>query len=121
MVRKIITLALAVLAILMLTSTAWASLIPMSWGFPVMTQNQTLSSMDLEFANGAQAQSSAVSFPTTSATGSILGTAFPTILQNDNANQMALKMTTMDQTMSSSFAYPWFSMGGSPVPSMGLL
>jgi hypothetical protein len=27
----------------------------------------------------------------------------------------------MDQTASSMFAYPWLSIGGSPVPSMGLL
>ena len=121
MVRTIIALSLVTLAIVALTSTAYASLIPMSWGFPVMTQNQTLSSMDLEFANGASAQSAAVSFPTVSTAGSILGTAFPTILQDNTANQMALKLATMDQTASSSFAYPWFSMGGSPVPSMGLL
>ena len=45
MVRKIITLALAVLAIAMLTSTSVASLVPMSWGFPVLIQNQTLSTI----------------------------------------------------------------------------
>ena len=121
MVRKIITLALGVLAIIMLTSTSLASLVPMSWGFPVLIQNQTLSTSDMEFANAANVQSSAVSFPTTSTTGGILSSSFPTILQDGNQAQTALKLTTMDQTENSMFAYPWFSMGGSPVPSMGLL
>ncbi len=121
MLRKIITLALAVMAILMLTSTSVASLVPMSWGFPVLLQHQTLSSSDMEFANAADVQSSAVSFPTTSTTSGILGSAFPTILQTGNQDQTALKLATMDQTADSTFAYPWFSMGGSPVPSMGLL
>lgn len=121
MLRKIVTLAFAVIAIMMLTSTSVANLIPMSWGFPVLIQNQTLSSSDLEFANGANVQSSAVSFPTTSTTSGILGSSFPTILQTGNQDQTALKLATMDQTASSTFAYPWFSMGGSPVPSMGLL
>lgn len=121
MLNKIITLAIAVMAILMLTSTSVANLVPMSWGFPVLIQNQTLSSTDMEFANGADLQSSAVSFPTSTSTDGILGSAFPTILQTGNQAQTALKMTTMDQTANSEFAYPWFSMGGSPVPSMGLL
>ncbi len=120
MVRKIMTLAFAVMAIAMLTSMTVASLIPMSWGFPVLIQNQTLSSSDMEFANAADVQSAAVSFPTTGTSG-ILGASFPTILQTGNQDQTALKLATMDQTASSTFAYPWFSMGGSPVPSMGLL
>jgi len=120
MVRKVITLALAVLAIAMLTSTSLANLVPMSWGFPVLIENQTLSGTDMEFATGTSAQASSVSFPTSSTSG-ILSSSFPTILQTGDEAQTALKLSTMDQTASSMFAYPWFSMGGSPVPSMGLL
>ena len=120
--RFVVTAILCVFAAFFVLS-AQASLTPMYWGFPVMTQHQTLDSMNLQFANSTALQDSAVSFPTvsTDTTGSILGSAFPTILQTGTGDQTQMSLSTMNETADSQFAYPWFSMGGSPVPSMGML
>jgi hypothetical protein len=118
-VRNIILLAFAALALVVLTAAASASLTPMSWGFPVMTQSQTLSQTNMDFLSGTNVQSANIAFPTV-ATG-ILGTAFPTILQDADQEATEMSLTTLDATQSATFAYPWLSIGGSPVPSMGFL
>jgi O-acetyl-ADP-ribose deacetylase (regulator of RNase III) len=119
MVRKIVILAFAAIAIVLLVGPSAASLIPMSWGFPVMVQNQTLSATNMDFATASDLETANIAFPTV-ATG-ILGTTFPTILQTADQSQTAMQLNTMDQTASTMFAYPWLSIGGSPVPSMGFL
>jgi hypothetical protein len=93
----------------LLAIPAYASLVPMSWGFPTFTQNNSLSSFEL----------SDISFPTTSS--GMLGTTFPTITQISNQTQMAGKIQFMSQQESVQFSYPWVSIGFSPVPSMGFL
>lgn len=112
-------MAFAALAIVSLTAISAASLTPMSWGFPVMVQNQTLSQTNMAFQNASNVQSANIAFPTV-ATG-VLGTTFPTILQNVDQSQTAMQLSNLDETQSTAFAYPWLSIGGSPVPSMGFL
>jgi hypothetical protein len=121
-VRNIVLWAFAALAIVFLTATSVASLIPMSWGFPVMVQNQTLSQMDMKFLNGTSAQSSNIAFPSeVTSAGSIVGQTFPTIEQLGDEDQTQMEISTMNQTASTFFSYPFLSIGGSPIPSMGML
>ena len=98
---------------------AYASLVPMSWGFPSLVQNSSLTNFQSAFSNSTDFQTSDISFPTTS--DSILGTTFPTISQVSQTGNLLSQMAYMNQNQYSQFAYPWLSIGYSPVPSMGLL
>ena len=121
MVNRLVIAAFLCIFVSFMVVTSNASLIPMSWGFPVMKQNQTLSTMNMQFTNATDLSAATVSFPTTSTTDSLLGSSFPTILQTGDQGASQLSLSTSDATADSTFEYPWFSMGGSPVPSMGLL
>lgn len=121
----IVIFAVTVLAMLMLP--AYASLVPMSWGFPTMSQNNSLSSMQNDFALATDFEMANVSFPTatdtfgTSGFGTGAFSAFPTMTQISNKSDLMTKFQMMNQQQSSTFAYPWVSIGFSPVPSMGFL
>jgi len=120
MVKRIVIAAFLCIFAAYMVTEAGASLIPMSWGFPVMTQNQTLSTMNMQMANASDLSTANIAFPTDTTSG-ILGTTFPTILQTGDQEATQLTLSTSDATADSTFAYPWLSIGGSPVPSMGLL
>ena len=122
MVKRIV-IAAAFLCIftVFIAMTSHASLIPMSWGFPVLQQNQTLSTMNLQWTNATDASDSSVAFPTTTTGTGILSSSFPTILQTGDQFATQFTLSKSDETANSLFEYPWFSMGGSAVPSMGLL
>ena len=122
MVRKLIIIGLLSLAVILLAMPAGASLVPMSWGFPIMNQANTLTSMENTVAQSTDNEAAAVSFPTVSTAGcGALGTAFPTITQTADKNDLLADNKFMQQTQSFSYAYPFLSIGGSPVPSMGLM
>jgi hypothetical protein len=120
MVKRIVIVAFLCIFAAFMVAESGASLMPMSWGFPVLTQNQTLSTTSMQLANASDLSTSSVSFPTSTTSG-ILSSSFPTILQAGDQDATQLTLTTSDATADSSFMYPWFSMGGSAVPSMGLL
>ena len=90
MVKRLVIAAFLCIFIAIITLTSGASLVPMSWGFPVMTQHQTLSTMNMQFANATDLSTSAVSFPTSTSTSGILSSSFPTILQNGNQDADAI-------------------------------
>jgi hypothetical protein len=116
MVNKsaMVLFALAVVAVM--TVPSYASLVPMSWGFPTLVQNSSLTSFENDFAQANDFELSNISFPTTT---SSISSAFPTITQISNQSQIASKFSFANQQQSSYFAYPWLSVGFSPVPSMG--
>lgn len=120
MVKKFILAAVMTLVIALAVLPAYASLVPMSWGFPTMTQNNSLSDMQNQFSSSSDFELANVSFPTTDTGTGVLGTTFPTMTQLSQKNDMASQFRNMNQLQSSSFAYPWLSIGFSPVPSMGL-
>jgi len=97
----------------------FASLVPMSWGFPSLVQNSTATDLQSAFSNSNDYQLSNISFPTTDA-GS-LASSFPTITQIGQTGSLQSMTELESQTQYSQFAYPWLSIGLSPVPSMGLL
>jgi predicted PurR-regulated permease PerM len=118
MLKRIIKATLVMLAIIMVSLPAYASLVPMSWGFPSLVQNNSLTSFQSDLSNATDLQTSNIAFPTTS-TGT-LDTTFPTISQVSQTGNMLSELDYTDQNEYSQFAYPWLSIGDSPVPSMGL-
>lgn len=120
MVRKLFTMVLLALAVILVSLPAGASLVPMSWGFPTLVQDHSLTAFENNVADSASSQAAAVAFPTTAA-GSVFGTAFPTISQTADQSQFLLSNKFMQEKEHMAFAYPWLSIGGSPVPSMGLV
>jgi hypothetical protein len=92
----------------------------MSWGFPSLTQNSSITSFEDMFAWQNEFESTDISFPTTSMSTMGIG-SFPTISQVSCKVQLMSDFSYMHQEESSVFAYPWISVGFSPVPSMGFL
>ena len=119
MSKKVILMAFAISAFLVVSLPALASLVPMSWGFPTLVQNNTASDLQSAFSSSTDNELSNISFPDTDA-GS-LASSFPTITQIGQTGSIQSMLEQMSQTQYSQFAYPWLSIGGSPVPSMSLL
>ncbi len=122
MIKRLVLTALTIGLIAFLAMPSYASLVPMSWGFPSMVENNTLTSFTSMFQQGTDVESAEISFPTTlSGCTSSLGFSFPTILQNADTEQTLSQLAFQQQTQYAQFAYPWLSIGGSPVPSMGFM
>jgi hypothetical protein len=122
MVNKLAMVLFIATVIALLTLPAYASLIPMSWGFPTLVQNNSLTDMENNFAMATDFEFSNISFPTTTTTDTVTSfSAFPTITQISNTSNMLSQLKFMNQQQSMQFAYPWISIGFSPVPSMGFL
>jgi len=119
MVKRFILAASVVMAIALMAPHAITSLTPMSWGFPTLVQNNSLTDLQTAFSSANDFETSDISFPISS-TG-LLGTTFPTITQLSQKDNILTQMELMSQQQSMLFAYPWLSIGYSPVPSMGLL
>lgn len=118
MVNKLAMVLFAVLVVAMMTLPGYASLIPMSWGFPTMVQNNSLTDLENNFATSSDFEFSNISFPTAGLTGF---STFPTITQISNQSSLLSQFKFQNQQQSAQFAYPWISIGFSPVPSMGFL
>ncbi len=122
MVNKLAMVLFTVTVVAMLMLPAYASLVPMSWGFPTLVQNNSLTDMENNFALATDFEVSNISFPTTIGTIPVTGfSTFPTISQISNTSNMLSQFKFMNQQQSMQFAYPWISIGFSPVPSMGFL
>ena len=119
MMKKFILAAPVVVAIALMAPMAIPSLVPMSWGFPSLVQNNSLTDLQTAFSSATDLETSDISFPVSS-TG-LLDTTFPTITQLSQKNNLVTQLEMMNQKQYSQFAYPWLSIGNSPVPSMGLL
>ena len=120
MVNKLAVVIIMATAVTLLALPAYASLIPMSWGFPTMVQNNSLTNFESNFAWADENDFTDISFPTTT---SIMGSmsSFPTITQSSSKTQLVSSIKFQNQQQSMTFAYPWISEGFSPVPSMGFL
>jgi hypothetical protein len=117
MVNKLAMVLFTVAVVAMMGLSANASLVPMSWGFPTLVQNNSLTDFENNFAQSNDFEFSNITFPTTT-TGI---SAFPTITQLSNQGNLLSQCKFMNQQQSMQFAYPWISIGFSPVPSMGFL
>jgi len=121
MVKRFVLLTLVLLAITMASYSASAMLTPISWGFPVLVQNGSLTAMQSATQSASDLQSANIAFPTVGLGGGIFGGAFPSIAQNSLQTALATNMLFGQQTQSIMFAFPFLSIGGAPIPSMGLL
>ncbi|MGA9141400.1 MAG: hypothetical protein WBZ29_14330 [Methanocella sp.] len=124
MVRKLLSIVMLSLAIAILTAPAAASLVPMSWGFPQMVQDHTITAFEKDTAVATDNEASAIAFPTTASSitdGVFATSSFPTISQTAVQSNMLSSVKFMNENQHFAFAYPFLSIGGSPVPSMGFL
>ncbi len=80
MVKRLAIICLILLTIAVLSVPAGASLVPMSWGFPVMIQNSTLTGFQSSNAANSDLESANIAFPTRGKR--YIQHAFPTIGQN---------------------------------------
>lgn len=119
MVNKLAVVIIMATAVTLLALPAYASLIPMSWGFPTMVQNNSLTNFESNFAWANENDFTDISFPTT--TTGFTSSSFPTITQSSQKTQLVSSVKFQNQQQSMTFAYPWISEGFSPVPSMGFL
>ncbi len=121
MVKRLALLTLFLLAAATLSSPVSAHLIPISWGFPVLVQNASLTGMQMASASASDMESANIAFPTAGFGGGLFGGAFPTISQFANQNAAQTNLAFANQNQNMVFAYPYISIGGAPVPGMGLL
>lgn len=121
MVNKLAMVLFMAAVVAMLTAPACASLVPMSWGFPTLVQNNSLTSFENNFALSTDIETADIAFPTVGDSSFAGFSAFPTISQKADISNMLCQTKFMNQQQSMQFAYPWFSVGFSPVPSMGFL
>jgi hypothetical protein len=123
MVRKLLSIVMLSLALAIIAMPAVASLVPMSFGFPTLVQDHTLTVFEKDSAVATDNEAAAVAFPSTASSlcGSTFGSAFPTISQTSVQSQVLNSCKFMNENEHFAFAYPFVSIGGSPVPSMGFL
>jgi hypothetical protein len=123
MVRKLLSIVMLALVIAFLAAPAAAALVPMSWGFPTLVQDHTLTAFEKDTAVATDNEAAAVSFPSTASSlcGSTFGSALPTITQTAVQSQMLNSCKFMQENQHFAFSYPFLSIGGSPIPSMGFL
>jgi hypothetical protein len=99
---------------------ACASLVPMSWGMPIMSQTGSMTAFQKDTAAATDNEAAAVAFPsTTGVTGSVFGSAFPTITQTALQSQTLSSVKFANENQNFFAAYPFLSIGGSPIPSLG--
>lgn len=118
MVRLITALVMLVAALSMLALPVGAALIPMSWGFPQLVQENSATAFDRAFQNAAQVDTASVAFPTGDG---VFSSAFPTITQTSDATALLSSMKFLNERQFMSFSYPYVSIGGSPILPMGFI
>jgi hypothetical protein len=124
MVRKLLSIVMLSLAIAFLAAPVTASLVPMSFGFPQLVQDHTLTVFEKDSAVATDNEAAAVSFGGGSASdlcGTTFGSSLPTISQTSVQSQLLNSCKFMNENQHFAFSYPFVSIGGSPIPSMGFL
>jgi hypothetical protein len=121
MVKRLAVITLVILAATILAYPAYASLVPMSWGFPVFIQNNSLTGLQTATQSATDNEASNIDFGLGSGLGGLFGSAFPNIGQTSLQNAFGSNLAFQSAHESTIFAYPFLSIGGSPIPGMGLL
>ncbi len=89
MKKIIIVTAVVGVVMALMALQAGASLVPMSFGFPQMTQSSSLTAFSKDTASATDDESAAVAFPTAvDSVNSVFGTSFPTISQTSAQSQL---------------------------------
>ncbi|WP_237705869.1 hypothetical protein [Methanocella conradii] len=113
-------MAIVLLAFTALSHPVCAHLVPISWGFPVFIQNNSLTGLQTQMQAASDVENVNIGF-NGAGFGSLFGGAFPNIGQFSHQNALATSLGFADQRQSTTFAYPYLSIGGAPVPGMGFL
>lgn len=129
MVRKFATIVMLALAVTLMAIPANAALVPMTWGFPTLVQDHTLTAFEKNFAQGSDAESATITFPSAAlgsaspviGTSSIFGASFPTITQDAVQDNLFSQTRFLQETEHFAFAYPYLSICGGPIPSLGFI
>lgn len=119
MMKKIALFAIILVAAATIVVPASAGLVPMSWGFPVLIQNASLTGLQSQTATAHDIESANIDFGGSGFGGSIFGGAFPSIAQFADQGQSLTSLGFASQNQNMIFAYPYISIGGSPIPGMG--
>lgn len=106
-------------ALALLVCHAGASLVPMSWGSPVMSSTNSLTAFEKDTSTATDNQAASVAFGTgTDLANSVFGSSsFPTISQTSLQNQVLSSVKFQNEQSNSAFSYPFLSIGGSALPS----
>ncbi|MCD1293903.1 hypothetical protein CUJ83_02685 [Methanocella sp. CWC-04] len=123
MVRKLVAIIMLAFAVALITLPASSSLVPMSWGFPTMSSDHSLTVFENQFAQARDVQGAEIAFGSgfSDFGGVGVSSAFPTILQNADSESLFKQCRFMEERESFCFAYPYLSIGCSPIPSMGFI
>jgi hypothetical protein len=114
----------AVLVSALLSVAAGASLVPTSFGFPVIVQNGTTTAFNQDTAQALDDETASVNFPVASdSIGSTsfgpVNLGFPTISQNILQTQAVTHTDFAQTNEDAEFAYPFLGVGGISLPGFG--
>jgi hypothetical protein len=95
----------------------------MSWGFPQIVQDHTMTAFQKDTAFSSDNETASISFPTTSGdiTGSVFGSSFPMISQTSEKTTFMSSVRFQNENEHFSFSYPFMSVGNSWMPSMSFM
>src|SRR5512147_2571975 len=117
--RKLIIAVLLGMVFGLTVLPAGASLVPMSWGMPIVSQTASMTAFGKDTAVATDNEAASVAFPTSAGLCGF-GSAFPTIAQTALQSQALSSVSFANENANYFAAYPYLSIGGSPIPSMGL-
>jgi len=119
MMKKFALFMIVLLAAAAIVVPAGASLTPISWGFPVLIQNASLTGLQAQTATAHDIESAAIDFGGSGFGCGLFGGAFPSIAQFADQGQSLTSLGFASQNQNMIFAYPYISIGGAPIASMG--
>ena len=115
-------LVLLAVAVIAMTLPAYASLVPTSFGFPVIVQNGTTTAFNQDTAAATDLENTAINFPT-AAEGTLgfgpVSLAFPSITQNVCQTQDVTHTDFAQTSEFAEFAYPFVGVGPVALPGFG--
>ncbi len=120
--RTIGTLVVLALALAAFILPAYASLVPTSFGFPVIVQSGTTTAFNQDTAAATDLEATAINFPTSTEGVLPFGAvnlAFPSITQNVVQTQDVTHTDFAQTTENAEFAYPFVGVGCVSLPGFG--
>ena len=123
MSMKYVTIvALVALACIVSAFPVSASLVPTSFGFPVIVQNGSTTAFNQDTAFAEDLENTAISFPTAEEGTLDFGAvnlAFPSITQTSDQVQETTHTDFAQTNEFSEFAYPFVGVGATSLPGFG--
>ena len=118
MVNKLVTIVVLALAVCFFSWGVSAQLVPVSYGFPVITQSNNAVAFEQDTANALNYQNVNINFPTDLAFSPGVSMAFPDISQTSLQTQSATHTDFSQSSSYSEFAYPFVGTGTTVFPGL---